>query len=335
MLHETTQRRICRITFLAGCVLPTLAVFATVAQVWWPSYAQQWEVPLSQMLDCRATIQQVHTPNPGITQFDRVMLADSETGAEWATFEGVTYTVQSRHMRISVNRAEVRATSGLEIGRSIERLLRGNESRDFEVAIESLNYVTNGSSLSVPHVHLKLTAIDTGSRMHLWSTDSAAAPRMLVERNRQLDPPATRVSFDTGTKPIPCRLLAAWDRFEQLGEQAQFLGRIETTASYDSVRGRLSGRLFNLHPTPTLGAAGMPTQIVVEEIGWSTGTPDSLGAQPAGPVAAILAQFSSNEPSPAEQPLGDVTWELAPWVKRSNVEVHAERDETIGRSVWR
>jgi hypothetical protein len=315
MLHETTQRRVCRIAFVVGCVLPTLCVVVATARVWLPGYATHWEQPLGQLLDCRATLERFEMPRPGIVRCERVVLADPETYTPWAVLHDVSHeTLQGRSF-ITIAHAELACGAAAEIGERVERLLRENDSRELALTIGSLVVNGDSQSLTLPNVRVQVASTSTGSQLQLWSEDSTSGLRLLVERNRQLEPPATQVTLHTGAGGIPCELLAGWDRFEQLGSQARFQGRMELTATRESAQGRISGQFSQLDLSPS--------QLAIDEVCWSTGRNDSLiGQLHTGPVAALLAQFSHEEP---QRSAGEIGWQLAPVPQRANVAEHGER----------
>lgn len=334
MLHETTQRRVCRIAFLAGCVLPTLFLLAAVARFWLPNYTQQWETPLDQLLGCRVTIDQIQTPTPGVMKFKRVVLSDPEVGTNLANFEGVTYAIRARTTRISIDRAEVNMSEGLQFGECLEQFLRKHQTHEIILVFAELELVSETTSLSLSNVRTQYISSDAGSRLQFWSPDDVAGPRLQVERNRQIEPPTTRVTFDSGTKPILCQFFAAWDCFDRLGNQAILVGQIELTYGRDSARGHLAGIISNLHPSPTLMDGKLRDRVAVDGLHWSVGRTEPPDG-PSGPVAAILARFSGNEQEPVEAPAGEVTWELNPCRKRKDVANRIERQDITELNLWR
>ncbi|MEX2172334.1 MAG: hypothetical protein WD851_23645 [Pirellulales bacterium] len=306
MLHETTQRRVCRFAFLVGCVVPTLVVLAFTAHVCLPGYALRWETPLGQLLDCKATVHQARMPRPGIARFKRLVLTDPETDAVWATLEGVVHETHLGRDRVSIARAVVSCSAGVEIGERIDRLLRSVTHREVELAIDELSLMQDGVEWTVPNVRAQLATNDAGRRLQFWSGESQIGLRMLVQRNRRDDPPTTYFTLQTGAEPLPCWALAVWDRFDHLGSQANFQGRIEVISSRDSAKGKLSGRFSQL--------VNSPTPVEVLELHWGDGDASlPVGPIPTDPVEALLAQLELRDaPQLAPKSVGDVAWELRP-----------------------
>lgn len=305
MLHETTQRRVCRFAFLAGCIVPTLLVLVFASHVWRPGYAREWEAPLGQILDCNVTIHHVRVPRPGIAEFKRLELLDPETNAVLATLEDVMHEMRHGRDRVSISRATLSCSMGAEIGDQIERLLRNIACGETELAIDELALLYGGAAWNLSNVHGQLSANDVGRRIHLWSGDSERGLRLLIERNRQRDPPATLVRLQTGSESLPCLVLACWDRFDQLGPQAKFQGRIEVIASRDFTEGALTGRFSQL--------VNAPIHLDVSELRWGGGANPLVGSVESGPVEVLLAQLRLHDDSqPASTQSGDVAWELGP-----------------------
>lgn len=301
MLHETTQRRACRFAFLAGCVLPTLVTLTFVARCFLPTYARQWETPLEQLFDCGVTIDQVRTSRPGIVQFQRLVLRDPETDELWATLDGVTHESAHGTDRVTISRAEIQSLAGAEIASRIERLLRDPASGAAELAIGELNVAHIEALWHLSKVRVQLAACDTGRRIRLWTGVSENGLRILAERNRQIDPPATLVTVDTGPELVPCAVLAFWDQFKRFGPQSQFQGRMEVIASRSAAEGILSGRIF-----PDADARE-PSEVA--SLRWGS-TSQMNGAQPS-PVDDFLTQLPPLGAT-ATTPAGDIGWELAP-----------------------
>ena len=75
-LHETTQRRVCRVGFLVLCVLPILLTLATVVYCNRPWRQTDWQQTLAQQLHVRAEIENVSRPRPGNVVLTNLQLAD-------------------------------------------------------------------------------------------------------------------------------------------------------------------------------------------------------------------------------------------------------------------
>ncbi len=75
-LHESTQRRVSRVVFVACAILPTLATLIFVAYVHRPWREADWQRSLSQRLHVRVAVDEVASPQPGVTRLHDVWLAD-------------------------------------------------------------------------------------------------------------------------------------------------------------------------------------------------------------------------------------------------------------------
>jgi hypothetical protein len=267
-------------------------VISFVARAWLPGYEDRWESPLAQVFDCGVEIQHVRTPRPGVARFGQLLLGDPETSEPLATLAGVVFETCDDRDRMTIARAEFNGAMGKEVSARIERLLRSG-TRDTQLTINELVIATTNSIQSLPDVRGQLSTHAAGCRILAWSGEADRGFRILIERNRQLDPPATLISFQTGVEPLPCATLAFWDGFDQLGPQAMFHGRVDIVASRDTVAGTLSGRFSQL--------ADAASPVEIRELRW-----DGVHSRP------VDALFAHLQPSTASTPSGDVAWELRP-----------------------
>ena len=321
MLHETTQRCVCRFAFLIGCVVPTLVVLVFTAHVCLPGYALRWETPLGQLLDCKATVHQARMPKPGIAHFKRLVLTDLETDAVLVTFEDVVHETLQGRDRVSIARALIPCSAGAEIRDRIERLLRVTRG-EADLSIDELVLVRMGDEWNLPNVRAQLTTNAAGHRLRFWFGEAESGLRLLVQRSRQTNPPATYVTLQTGAQPLPCWALAAWDRFDQFGPQATFQGQIEVISSREFAKGKLSGRFSQL--------LNSPASREVVDVHWEDkGASSIVDSIKAGPVDAILAQLHlCDAPQHPPTQLGDVAWEFSPmrsWPRAANAVTPEQR----------
>jgi len=75
-LHETTQRRVCRIVFLTLCIVPTLLTLVGIAYCNRPWRQTDWQRMLTQKLHVRATLGDISRPLPGVTVLTNLCLSD-------------------------------------------------------------------------------------------------------------------------------------------------------------------------------------------------------------------------------------------------------------------
>jgi len=78
-LHETTQRRVCRVTFLVLCVVPTLLTLVGIAYCNRPWRENDWQRALRQKLHVRVSLDDISSPRPGLTVLKNVRLGDLRT----------------------------------------------------------------------------------------------------------------------------------------------------------------------------------------------------------------------------------------------------------------
>ena len=79
-LHETTQRRVCRVVFVVFAVAPMLLSLAWIAYSQRPWREADWRRTLSQQLHVRAAVEHIASPRPGVVRLKNVRLADLRSG---------------------------------------------------------------------------------------------------------------------------------------------------------------------------------------------------------------------------------------------------------------
>ncbi len=123
-LHERTQRRVCQVAFIAVCVVPTVLAIGWVVYFHRPWQEHDWQRHLEESLHLRVEVAQVSAPRPGQRQFERVRLADLQSGAELATIDRVTL---NRDQSLAMGRVELRAEQFFRLVTALEIYLAGSE----------------------------------------------------------------------------------------------------------------------------------------------------------------------------------------------------------------
>lgn len=108
MLLEKTQRRLCRLFFVLGCVLPTLAVAGFTSGRLRPGYADDLLAAVGEHLGANVVCESLTTPRPGVYELRRVTLASINDGREFATCDTVRLTLDAGGVQFAAKTVSVR-----------------------------------------------------------------------------------------------------------------------------------------------------------------------------------------------------------------------------------
>ena len=78
-LHETTQRRVCRVLFVVLCVIPTLLTLGWIANFYRPWRNSDLQREIGERLHLIASVDELASPKPGVTTLGSLQLADLHT----------------------------------------------------------------------------------------------------------------------------------------------------------------------------------------------------------------------------------------------------------------
>jgi hypothetical protein len=250
MLHQSTQRRLCRILFLALCLVPTLGLLAYAAWVRLPNYRHGWVNQLQTITGLHVTLADVQHPTPGATRLVKLSAHDPHTGELIAEVREINITQHAGGLRIAASQPQLQTRQLAALWRRLEdRFLHGISWRnDIELAAGEVTFVSpEGRSQTLTDVQARLRGGDTRSLCVEYRVAGVPMPRgakIQVELTPRDDGPITKLSWHTGDAALP---VAPWaSRFpslEQLGPRAEFRG--EATAELGevawsaSVRGEL------------------------------------------------------------------------------------------------
>jgi hypothetical protein len=238
-MRESTRRFYCRLGFVLGCVVPTIAVLAWLLILRTPWYLareqQAWNEALSQRLGIPVTVDAVSRPDRGLVRLTNFVLADPETGDPQVIARTVDIARQGAGWIVYVPGAEAKGASLARLWDVLQRNLleRAGVTTDggCQLLIDSLNFVSNDGGQTLQDVQATWERRVGGPRLIIdfrlagWAMNSPA--RVLAVRNRQTTPPTTAWDFDTGPQALPASLLSLFvPRFAELGSEALVEGHL-------------------------------------------------------------------------------------------------------------
>lgn len=256
MLLEKTQRRTCRLLFLLGCVLPTLAVAGYTVTRLDPAYDTTLLAAASERLGVRIASDSIETPRPGVYLLDGLRLSQNAGDDLVATADSLRISKEADGWRFAAKNVAVQhpATASGVLSSLIDSDL-----------------VVSGQITSL---HLD-DATTLGQATATLGTNSEGLRRLVLASNdgarfeAVMDEHASRVLADSGSHTIA----AAWlpgRPLQPFGEsEARFAGRFVAQLPRDGgpASGAATGR-FDVHSmaTPQLEAA--TGAITIDDLAW-------------------------------------------------------------------
>jgi hypothetical protein len=280
-LHESTQRRVCRVAFVVCAVLPTLATLSFVAYVHRPWREADWQRTLSQRLHVRVAVDEVASPQPGVKRLHNVRLADlrserplgslNEIRAQW---RGSQLTLTADELRIEAGQLPILAAA-------IATWIAIDSLPVAELQADRLTVVDAGQR-SVTFKNVRLHGEANGARTgrlavqaELSRIEQGTIPlslRLLVEQRDG----ATVAVLDTGGARVPAWLLL--DLLPSLSRcvDATFAGSLRLEGDSQNLCGTLRGQFDNVALNQWIGPGTShrvqgTASVTLDQLQWRAG----------------------------------------------------------------
>jgi len=294
-LHETTQRRVCRTAFVAGCVLPTLCAVVWAVFLHRPWRENDWQQTLREQLHVQATIGEVSSPYPGVTQLQQVQFADLRTERLLGSIGELR--IEGWKSLLVADRIEISAAQLPELATAIATWVSSEELPALQLQAEAVHFVgPDGESFELKNFRLQsLVSSDSHKQIELQAEPSSAKHggtiRLSVEHHasalselkigvrdiqshlakgspdvsnpnskscqstRQAEP-TVFVQLDTHGEHLPAWLLSELVPGLKGCSSAQFAGQLEIESLSQTVSGSMSGRLDGIDLKQWVDVAG-------------------------------------------------------------------------------
>jgi len=249
--HEHARRCVCRVVFLAVCVLPTVAVCGWIVWHRQAGHHAAWQERLGWRLGARVSAARVSYPLPDTSRWHDVTLADMETGEpllQAATVEassfGETTTLIARDVEVDADRLP-------NLSQLLGGLLRRADQGPLRITASNVRLRGTTGDFPLSELVGSFTPSATGNRATLefnWGkTTKSGQVRLAASRNRQTSPPSTQLELGTGEAVLPSRLIRdAGMPLADLGGDAKFCGYYWATESAGRWQGELAGQLTDV-----------------------------------------------------------------------------------------
>ena len=274
-LHESTQRRVCRIAFVACAVVPTLVTLLAVVYCNRPWRETDWQHSLGDELHVRAAVNHVETPRPGVTRLRQVQLTDLRSDQPLGSCDELLSRWHGGRLVLSAQTVEVDATRFSQLATTLATWLSDTDRTAWQLqANEVVIRGPGGKSLSLKKVRLQTELQgDKTSRLVVLaslSADAESTLKIVVDQQGH----QFVATLDTDTLAVPTWLLA--DQWPTLAHcrQATFTGLLRWESGLQRTGGSLHGRIDNLSLAEWAGAESAQriegtAEVVFDQLQWT------------------------------------------------------------------
>ncbi|MBX9790360.1 MAG: hypothetical protein K2Y37_15690 [Pirellulales bacterium] len=248
-MHEHTQRTLCRLGFVACCILPTLGTLGWACRLGSSGHVASCEAQLVRRLGLTARIGAVEHPRPGQTRMCDVVLAEPETHETVARLPRLEITASRRGtmVRLSEPRIVATALAGLWI-----RLNQQLAATDDPLRLEAKALVWQGpaAEYTLNNIAGGVSFADKIGQAYLsFTLDTPAAHpvRMRVVRDRRHAPAHVTWELQSPEAAIPCGLAWPWiDVPSWMGDACRFRGTLRGQQSGAGSRTEIVGHFVEV-----------------------------------------------------------------------------------------
>ena len=255
LLHETTQRRVCRVTFLLGCVLPMVLTVCWIVHWHRPWRLSDWQQMLQQRLHVRATVEGISSPRPGVTVLTDVRLADLRSGRLLGSIDRLSCLRREGRLTLQGNLLEIQSARLNDLVTAITTWLANNEPIPLELRAERLTIV----SPTFPAVQLQGLLVSN-------DTHATGSERFQIKAQTEIDktlqltvdstPQSLSCTMDMKSAPLPAWLVGTLvPGIEGCGD-APFTGELATVSENLTTSGNLRGRIEGVDLQAWVGTGG-------------------------------------------------------------------------------
>ncbi len=272
-LHETTQRRVCRVTFLLACVLPILATLAVVVYSNRPWQEADWQRTLDQSFHIRAQLDHYATPRPGVAEFTNLRLADLRTNHPLASVAKLRSCHQDNRLSLQAELIELEAEQLPALATTLATWLATDQIQPFELRVERLTIVSK-SFQALPLQGLTIRSDGVSPKRQQFLAKAFDSEGNAVQLKLVADRVALQCRLVAQQSALPCWLVGKLvPGLRNFGE-AMFTGQISAQSEDHGLHGKLSGNLAHVDLQTWFGERGPhrlegQAQIQLRQFAWS------------------------------------------------------------------
>ncbi len=257
-MHEITQRRVCRTVFVVGCVLPTLCAVAWIAFLHRPWRENDWQRMLQQQLHVRATVGEIRSPRPGVTQLLDVQFADLRSERSLGTIGELR--VEGWKSLLLADRIEISVAQFPAFAAAIATWISSEDMPALQLQAKTLRFVgTQEKSFELKNVRLQsFTRSNMHKKIELQAEGQGGTIQWVVEHDARQAEPIVFATLDTGQQRLPAWLFADFVPGFQRCLNAQFTGILRVESLSQELTGTMRGRLEEIDLEPWSDSTGTP-----------------------------------------------------------------------------
>jgi hypothetical protein len=255
-LHETTQRNLCRIAFVALCLVPTALAALYGLRLQMPGHRAAVASELARQTGVDVSLDELVHPRPGETRLMNVRLLDPETGREIAHLRELEIATTGEHVVVHAAQPKVDARHFALVWRRLaDGLLAAGRGpkKTFELRAADLTITSpDAEAQTLRRVQLLVTRNEDGATAELRYSVAGVVmtePALLrVARHRSDSGEFSHeLAWHTGGAALP---VAPWCEpfpwLTHLGANCQFRGELTAVAAPCGWRGELGGELSHI-----------------------------------------------------------------------------------------
>ena len=315
-LHETTQRRVCRVAFVAFCLLPTLWTLGWIAHFYRPWRYDDWQRGLAEHFHVQAKVEGIESPRPGITKLARLQIADLRTQRPLGTIEKLKIENQGNSLALGAVRIEIPVAQVQEFLKTIETCCNASEIPPLKFHAQQLIVVgPQGEIFKFANLRMHGQTSAAGNKQFrlLAEVTRDATPttvELLVNEQAIESKTELAVQFDTKQSQLPVWMVAKLIPGMSRCTSANFAGKGTTYLSPAGSRGQLQGEVSKINLSQWVGpfsaerVQGMGTLHITDYLWQKNGVAQIKGQLQFGPgritsdAMNLLVQRMNCQPLP-------------------------------------
>lgn len=251
-LDAQSRRWMCRVGFVAFCLVPTLTLASWGIARHLPGHALAYERHLSALLDVAVSIEAVTHPRPGVDIYTGLELRDPETERLLAQVARLEVARSDEKYVLLATEPELQADAVPHLWRLLLRSLRrdGAQAASLRLVAPRATVHTAAQAHELADLSGGIHPAKSEAQAYLHFRMAGDTPGELatlrVTRRRD-GAPATLVELHTGPSPLPCSfLLPGVDLADWLGPACRFRGSLWASHSEEGWETELTGQLAPL-----------------------------------------------------------------------------------------
>lgn len=274
-LHETTQRRVCRVSFLVLCVVPTVLTLAAIAYCNRPWRESDWQRTLASSLHLRATIEAVSRPKPGTTVLTNLRLGDLQTDTTLGWVDKLRFQQSDSRLLLQAGQLELQSEQLSTLMGCVRAWLATGEVVPLDLRADQV-LIADSTWPALALQNLSIRSESTGQDTWCFTivAESPSGETIKIKLNHEQG--ELRCIVDAQQAALPAWLVGQMVPGMRGCGEAKFTGVIDTATSPHEQRGKLTGTLNQVEMRSWSGSAlhqiHGAAKIVLDHVAWENGT---------------------------------------------------------------